>query len=33
MTTPRNAFDPEEILAGILRWVRIESPMPSSASG
>jgi glutamate carboxypeptidase len=26
MTTPRNAFDPEEILAGILRWVRIESP-------
>jgi glutamate carboxypeptidase len=26
MTAPRNAFDPEEILAGILRWVRIESP-------
>lgn len=26
MTTPRNAFDPEEILAGILRWVRTESP-------
>ena len=28
MTPPplRNAFDPEEILTGILRWVRIESP-------
>lgn len=26
MTAPRNAFDPEEILAGILRWIRIESP-------
>ncbi|TWS95804.1 M20/M25/M40 family metallo-hydrolase [Reyranella sp. CPCC 100927] len=26
MTTPRNAFDPEDILAGILRWVRVESP-------
>jgi glutamate carboxypeptidase len=26
MAAPRNAFDPEEILDGILRWVRIESP-------
>lgn len=26
MSVPRNAFDPEEILAGILRWVRSESP-------
>lgn len=32
MSAPRNAFDPEEILAGILRWVRVESPTYEAAA-